>query len=74
MSSLGREIQKARIDKGLKQKDLAAILHIPQQYISRIEGDKSDVRVSTLERIARRFPSLRGRCEELVRTRPRDRS
>lgn len=53
MASLGREIRKARIDKGLMQKDLAIMLGIPQQYISRIEGDKADVRVSTLERIAK---------------------
>jgi transcriptional regulator with XRE-family HTH domain len=53
MATIGKEIRKARIDKGLKQKDLASRLDIPQQYVSKIESDKTDVRFSTLQRIAR---------------------
>lgn len=39
-------------DKGYLQKTLADRLGVPQQYISRIESDKVDVRFSTLQRIA----------------------
>jgi transcriptional regulator with XRE-family HTH domain len=52
MSTIGKEIRKARIDKGLLQKTLADRLGVPQQYISRVESDKVDLRLSTLQRIA----------------------
>jgi transcriptional regulator with XRE-family HTH domain len=52
MSTIGREIRKTRIDKRLLQKTLAERLGVPQQYISRVESDKVDLRLSTLKRIA----------------------
>ena len=53
MSTLGREIRKARIDKGLKQQDLQALSGITQTYLSQIELDKVDPRFSIVKRIAK---------------------
>lgn len=52
MVSLGREIKKARIDKGLNQKDLQAITGISQKHISAIETDSVDPRWSMMKRLA----------------------
>jgi transcriptional regulator with XRE-family HTH domain len=52
MATIGREIHKARIDKGMNQKELADRLGMKQQYLSRIERDQVDVRVSSLRKIA----------------------
>jgi transcriptional regulator with XRE-family HTH domain len=52
MASVGREIRKARIDRDMEQRELARILGMKQQYLSRIEHDQVDVRVSVLRRIA----------------------
>ncbi len=49
--SLGREIQKVRIDKGWKQKDLREALEISQKHMSRIENDDVDPSVSLFRRI-----------------------
>ena len=53
MMSLGREIKKARIDKGWKQQDLQAATGLSQKYLSQIELDKVDPRFSIVKRIAR---------------------
>jgi len=50
--TLGREIKKARIGKGLKQKDLQEKTGLSQKYLSQIENDAVDPRVSILRRIA----------------------
>jgi transcriptional regulator with XRE-family HTH domain len=50
--SLGTAIKKARIDKQWKQKDLVAATKLSQQYLSEIESDKVDPRVSILLRVA----------------------
>jgi transcriptional regulator with XRE-family HTH domain len=50
--SLGAAIKKARIDKHWKQKDLVEATKLSQQYVSEIEGDKVDPRVSILVRVA----------------------
>jgi transcriptional regulator with XRE-family HTH domain len=50
--SLGTAIKKARIDKQWKQKDLVQATQLSQQYVSEIEGDKVDPRVSILVRVA----------------------
>ena len=50
--SLGKEIKKARIDKGWKQQDLQVATGITQKYLSEVELDKVDPRVSIVQRIA----------------------
>jgi transcriptional regulator with XRE-family HTH domain len=51
--SLGREIKKARIDRGWRQRDLQAATGLSQKYLSEIESAKVDPRVSIVKRIAR---------------------
>lgn len=53
MMSLGREIRKARIDKGWKQKELKEATGLSQKYLSEIERDAVDPRWSIVRRIAR---------------------
>jgi transcriptional regulator with XRE-family HTH domain len=53
MMSLGREIKKARIDKGWQQKDLQEATGLSQKYLSEIELDKVDPRFGIVKRIAR---------------------
>lgn len=50
--TLGREIKKARIEKGWKQKDLQEHTGLSQKYLSQIENDAVDPRVSILRKIA----------------------
>ncbi|HSX79901.1 MAG TPA: helix-turn-helix transcriptional regulator [Candidatus Saccharimonadia bacterium] len=52
MISLGREIKKARIDKGWNQKALQDATGISQKHISAIELDKVDPRWSMVKRLA----------------------
>jgi transcriptional regulator with XRE-family HTH domain len=52
MMSLGKEIKKARIDKGWQQKDLQVATGISQKYLSEVELDKVDPRFSIVKRIA----------------------
>lgn len=51
--SLGKEIRKARIDKGLQQGELCKAVRLSQKYMSQIENDKADPRFSIVQRIAR---------------------
>jgi transcriptional regulator with XRE-family HTH domain len=53
MMSLGKEIRKARIDSGVKQKDLAQRACLSQKYMSQIERDDADPRFSIVQRIAK---------------------
>jgi DNA-binding XRE family transcriptional regulator len=53
MMSLGKEIKKARIDKGWQQKDLQEATGLSQKYLSQVELDKVDPRFSVVKRIAR---------------------
>ncbi len=50
---LGVMIQEARLEKGLTQEQLAEKCGTTKNYISRIENDASDIRLSTLMRIKR---------------------
>ena len=50
--SLGKEIKKARIDKGWQQKDLQEATGLSQKYLSQVELDKVDPRLSIVKRIA----------------------
>lgn len=52
MMSLGKEIKKARIEKGWQQKDLRAATGLSQKYLSEVELDKVDPRFSVVQRIA----------------------
>ena len=65
--SLGKEIKKARIDKGWKQQDLQAATGITQKYLSEVELDKVDPRVSIVQRIAH---ALGVSIADLVRDEP----
>lgn len=53
MMSLGKEIRKARVDAGMNQKALADAAKLSQKYMSQIERDDADPRVSIVIRIAR---------------------
>ena len=52
MSTLGQEIKKARIEQRMKQKDLQERTGLSQKYLSQIENDAVDPRVSILKKIA----------------------
>ena len=52
MTSLGQEIKKVRIEKGWKQKDLRAATGLSQKYLSEVELNKVDPRISIVKRIA----------------------
>ena len=52
MTTLGKEIKKARIEKGLKQKDLQVLTGLSQKHLSQIENDAADPRASVLRNIA----------------------
>ena len=52
MVSLGKEIKKARIDKGLNQLALQRLTGISQKHISAIECDNVDPRWSMMKRLA----------------------
>jgi transcriptional regulator with XRE-family HTH domain len=53
MATLGQNIVKARIDKRMKQQDLWQKAGLSQRYLSAVENDKVDPRVSVVRRIAR---------------------
>ena len=50
--SLGREIKKARIDKGWKQKDLQTATGLTQKYLSAVELDKAQPSFVVMAKIA----------------------
>ena len=52
MSTIGKEIKKARIEKGMKQKDLQALTGLSQKHLSQVENDAADPRASALRKIA----------------------
>jgi transcriptional regulator with XRE-family HTH domain len=51
--SLGKEIKKARIDRGWKQQDLQAATGLSQKYLSAVELDKAQPSFDVMKRIAR---------------------
>ena len=53
MATLGQNIVKARIDKRMKQQDLLLKSGLSQRYLSAVENDKVDPRISVVRRIAR---------------------
>ena len=48
---IGVMLQQARLEKGLTQEELAEKCGTNKSYISRIENNSSDIRLSTLMRI-----------------------
>lgn len=48
---IGALIHEARIEKGLTQEQLAAKVGTTKSYISKIENDVKEVRISTLQKI-----------------------
>ena len=48
---LGALIQEARLEKGMTQQDLATKCGTTKSYISRLENNVKEVRISTLQRI-----------------------
>jgi transcriptional regulator with XRE-family HTH domain len=53
MSTLGKNIVKMRVEKGMKQKELHAKAGLSQRYLSAVEHDKADPSISVVQRIAR---------------------
>lgn len=52
MPSLGQQIKVARARKGWQQQQLAAATGLSQKYLSQIEHDHVDPRVSIVTRLA----------------------
>ena len=48
---LGSLIQEARLEKGMTQQELATRCGTTKSYISRLENNVKEVRISTLQRI-----------------------
>lgn len=48
---IGVLLQEARLEKGLTQEELAAKAGTTKSYISKIENDVKEVRISTLQKI-----------------------
>lgn len=48
---IGALLQEARLEKGLTQEQLAVKVGTTKSYISKIENDIKDVRISTLQKI-----------------------
>ena len=48
---IGFLLQQARIEKGLSQEDLAVKVGTSKSYISKIENNVKEVRISTLQKI-----------------------
>ncbi|WP_338659669.1 helix-turn-helix transcriptional regulator [Paraclostridium sordellii] len=47
------KIKSIRVLKGIKQKEMAEILGITPQYLSRLEKKEADLKISTLKQIAK---------------------
>jgi transcriptional regulator with XRE-family HTH domain len=51
-TTFGRELKKARIDKGWKQQDVHEATGISMKYLSELENDHVDPRLSIVQRLA----------------------
>lgn len=58
---IGAMIHEARLEKGLTQEELAEKVGTTKSYISKIENDVKEVRISTLQKIVE--TGLGGRLE-----------
>lgn len=52
-SHIGELIAAARIERGLSQLSLSELVGVSQNYISRIEHGKHEIRASLLQKIAK---------------------
>jgi transcriptional regulator with XRE-family HTH domain len=52
MGTFGQNVVKIRVDKRMKQKDLQEKSGLSQRYLSAVENDKVDPRLSTVIKIA----------------------
>ena len=64
MSTFGQNIVKARVEKRWKQKDLQAAANLSQRYLSALEHDKVDPRLSIVRRVAQALGITVGRLLE----------
>jgi DNA-binding XRE family transcriptional regulator len=48
---IGFQLQQARIERGMTQEELAVRVGTSKSYISKIENDVKEVRISTLQKI-----------------------
>lgn len=53
--SLGKTIKKYRIEKGLKQKELAETVDVSTNYLSLVENDKREPSLSFLKSVSNVF-------------------
>ena len=63
---IGFLLQQARLEKGLTQEDLAVKVGTSKSYISKIENNVKEVRISTLQKIIE--IGLGGHLELAIRT------
>ena len=53
MEEIAKKLKQARKDKGLTQAELGKKMGLPQSHISQIEAGRVDLRVSSLQQMAR---------------------
>jgi len=53
MTQIIEQLKSARLLQGMRQDELGKRLGLPQSHISKIENDRTDVRLSTISDMAR---------------------
>lgn len=51
--AIHEKLKQARLDAGLSQKKLAEKLEVEQNFISRVESGKHDIKSGTIEKICK---------------------
>ena len=52
MKSIGNQLKKVRLERGLSQREVAEALGVEQNYISRYESGQRQMDIQTLEALA----------------------